>query len=95
MGKAIYLRSRLAGMWLCNMSGAGKNKRNIRNHKHEKTLPNAMARSYYNKRSSLHLVEYSHGFENKKKRKEYKGKGKEAIVTLPPSQDWSTRPIVD
>ena len=77
MGKAIYLRSRLAGIWLCNMSGAGKNKRHIRNHKHEKTLPNAKARSYWNKRSPLHLVKYSHGFENKREKERKREKKKE------------------
>ena len=32
--------------------------------KSKKALPNAKARSYWNKRSCLHAVRYSHGFED-------------------------------
>ena len=81
MGKAIYLWSRLVGTCLYNHSGVGKGNKGNQKSKSEKTLPNAKARSYWNKRSRLHLVRCSHRLEGKEekkmKRKGIKEKGKE------------------
>ena len=69
MGEAIYLWSRLVGIWLYNHSGVGKGNKGNQKSKREKTLPNAKARSYWNKRSRLHLVRCSRRLEDKEEKK--------------------------